>query len=371
MTGPLLRIVGDRNPSNVKVAILRTLGLILVKGGPALRAFVPQFQTTFVKALSDPSRQVRVEAIEALSLLMPLSTRVDPLIKELVSGSLGKNTATTAAVVEGQAAAAAVQTATLEALAVVLATGGDKAKLPASVPSALDASIELLKGPDEGIRSAAAKVMGVACGLSGPEIVEETVRAVILDPPDNDSSNARHGKACAIRRILCSKAGDDLRPALLGELRKLCVDHLSDDKGLVREAMCIALGAAIGRSPDPRAGFALHQPDLLKILTNPRESMDVHRSVAKGLCLALSMVDRPKRLDAMGVVLVDACLNLTLTGTQRVQFAVNDVLWMALDVESGNDGLERYASIAVFDNVRAMKSLHSKVLVKIKNVQLD
>lgn len=49
MTGPLLRIVGDRNPSNVKIAILKTLGLVLVKGGLALRAFVPQFQTTFVK----------------------------------------------------------------------------------------------------------------------------------------------------------------------------------------------------------------------------------------------------------------------------------------------------------------------------------
>jgi hypothetical protein len=46
MTGPLLRIVGDRNPSNVKTSILKTLGLVLTKGGPALRAFVPQFQTT-------------------------------------------------------------------------------------------------------------------------------------------------------------------------------------------------------------------------------------------------------------------------------------------------------------------------------------
>jgi len=46
MTGPLLRIVGDRNPSNVKIAILKTLGLLLEKVGPALRAFVPQFQTT-------------------------------------------------------------------------------------------------------------------------------------------------------------------------------------------------------------------------------------------------------------------------------------------------------------------------------------
>jgi HEAT repeat protein len=365
MTGPLLRIVGDRNPSTVKIAILKTLGLILVKGGPALRAFVPQFQTTFVKALSDPSRQVRMEAIDALSLLMPLSTRVDPLIKELVSGSLGKN-----APVEGLGAAA-VQTATLEALAVVLSAGGDKAKLPASIPSALDASIELLKGPDDGIRGAAAKVLGEACSLSGPDVVQDTIRAVILDPSDNDSSYARHGKACAIRRILASRAGGELGPALIGDLRRLCVGYVSDDKSLVREAGFVALGAVIGRTPDPKAGFAMHQPDLLKVLGDSREVMDVHRSLAKGLCLALSMVPDPNRLDAMGVPLVDACLQLTLSGTQRVQFALYDVLWMALDVASGSDGLDRYASMALFDNVRAMKSLHSKVLVKIKEVSLE
>ena len=144
MTGPLLRVVGDRNPSNVKIAILRTLGLILVRGGPALRAFVPQFQTTFVKALSDPSRQVRVEAIRSLSLLMPLSTRVDPLIKELVTGSLGKSAAVASAASDTNGAFTAVQTATLEALAAVLKEGGKKAKLPDSIRSAFDASKELL-----------------------------------------------------------------------------------------------------------------------------------------------------------------------------------------------------------------------------------
>lgn len=122
LTGPLLRIVGDRNPSSVKIAIIQTLGLILTKGGPSLRAFVPQFQTTFSKALTDPSRQVRVEAIKALGLLMPLSTRVDPLMKELVSSALGNGA------VSGleSAGVVAVQTATLEALATVLKHGGKK-----------------------------------------------------------------------------------------------------------------------------------------------------------------------------------------------------------------------------------------------------
>ncbi len=78
LTGPLLRIVGDCNTP--ATAIVQTLGLILTKGGPALQAFVPQFQTTFVKALSDQSRQVGIKAINALALLMPLSSHVDPLV---------------------------------------------------------------------------------------------------------------------------------------------------------------------------------------------------------------------------------------------------------------------------------------------------
>ena len=229
MTGPLLRIVGDRNPSNVKIAILKTLGLVLLKGGPALRAFVPQFQTTFVKALSDPSRQVRIEAIEALSLLMPLSTRVDPLIKELVAGSLGKSAATEELV------AAAVQTATLEALAVVLDKGGEKAKLPASIISALDASKELLTNPDEGIREASAKVMGMACSLLGADVTNGILAGIVASPGKNIES--RHGNSCAIRRVLTSQAGAAVRPELTADLlRKVCNDYLKDDTTIVREA---------------------------------------------------------------------------------------------------------------------------------------
>ena len=56
ITGPLIRIVADRFPYQVKAAILVTLGRIIDRGGIALKPFLPPLQTTFVKALGDSTR---------------------------------------------------------------------------------------------------------------------------------------------------------------------------------------------------------------------------------------------------------------------------------------------------------------------------
>ena len=162
ITGPLLRIVGDRNPYSVKVAIIETLGLILLKGGPLLKAFAPQFQTTFVKALSDPSRLVRLEAIKALGLLMPLSMRVDPLIKELVCSATGESLVSSSIESTGSIA---IQIASLEALATVLSCGGAKVKTTEIISSSLSAGTQMALHEDEDMREAAMKVIQVASNL--------------------------------------------------------------------------------------------------------------------------------------------------------------------------------------------------------------
>lgn len=364
MTGPLLRIVGDRNPSNVKIAILKTLGLILVKGGPALRAFVPQFQTTFVKALADPSRQVRVEAIIALGLLMPLSTRVDPLIKELVSGSLGKVVATSDSV-----AVVAVQTATLEALAVVLHEGGSKAKLPDSIPSAVAASKELLEHADESVRDAAAKVIAAASDILGVKDTVQLIQDTILGG-DDDSAESRHGKACAIRRILSANVATEIEDNVLSKLLKLSLQYMKDDKNAVKDAGCTAIGAAIGRSKNPASALRGVEVDLLNIMGNTKETLETHQALAKGLCLALQLADAKDNVEFFGVPMLNACLKLAMSGSQRVQFAYNDVLYLGLHVVDGQGGLDRYSSQAMFDDVRQMKSVYSKVLLKIKQITI-
>lgn len=51
-----------------------------------LKQFLPQLQTTFLKALNDTNRQVRIKAATALSYLIVIHVRADPLFTELHNG---------------------------------------------------------------------------------------------------------------------------------------------------------------------------------------------------------------------------------------------------------------------------------------------
>jgi HEAT repeat protein len=86
VTGPLIRIVGDRFPWQVKAAILKTLSLLLDKGGVSLKPFLPQLQTILIKSLQDANVVVRKYAQEALAKLVPLGARPDNLVGELNTG---------------------------------------------------------------------------------------------------------------------------------------------------------------------------------------------------------------------------------------------------------------------------------------------
>eukprot|EP00750_Incisomonas_marina_P027277 INCI6165.2.p1 GENE.INCI6165.2~~INCI6165.2.p1 ORF type:complete len:2240 (+),score=521.86 INCI6165.2:2998-9717(+) len=89
ITGPLIRILGDRYLPQVRSSVLDALVLLLDKGGRMLKAFVPQMQTSLVKNLKDAYAPVRATALKALKRLLRLSTRIDPLVRELCAGISG------------------------------------------------------------------------------------------------------------------------------------------------------------------------------------------------------------------------------------------------------------------------------------------
>ena len=54
--------------------------------GAAAKSFIPQLQTSYLKALNDPNPPVRTQAVTGLTELLPLSPRVDPVFNELHNG---------------------------------------------------------------------------------------------------------------------------------------------------------------------------------------------------------------------------------------------------------------------------------------------
>ncbi|KAG7193940.1 translational activator of GCN4 [Scheffersomyces spartinae] len=91
MTGPLIRVIGEKVNSDIKAGILVALNSLLLKIPQFLRPFIPQLQRTFVRCLLDPTNSVlRNRAVVALSSLIEFQPRVDSLVLELATGA--KNT---------------------------------------------------------------------------------------------------------------------------------------------------------------------------------------------------------------------------------------------------------------------------------------
>lgn len=83
IAGPLIRVLSERVPGDVKVGILDALYLLLQKSTLKLKTFVTQLQSVFVKSISHPERNVRDAGHRNLIELLQLKPRVDLLVSDL------------------------------------------------------------------------------------------------------------------------------------------------------------------------------------------------------------------------------------------------------------------------------------------------
>lgn len=172
ITGPLIRVVGERFNSDIKAAILYALNILFVKIPQFLRPFIPQLQRTFVKSLSDVSNEtLRLRAAKALGTLIEYQPRVDPLVSELVNGA--KQTED-----EG------VKTAMLKALLEVVTKAGSKLT-ESSKTNIINLVEEQILSSNDKLAIAYAKLIGslseILSSDEARKILQEKVLAVPLD----------------------------------------------------------------------------------------------------------------------------------------------------------------------------------------------
>ncbi|KAL1923463.1 uncharacterized protein VTP21DRAFT_8443 [Calcarisporiella thermophila] len=166
ITGPLIRIIGDRYPADVKSAILQTLSLLLTKVPALLKPFLPQLQRTFVKSLSDTSSSaVRKRAASALGILISLQTRVDPLVTELVTGVKASEEA-------------GVRESMINALENVVTSAG-KNMNEASKKAVAGVISEYLPGEESDLTVGTAKLFGALCKVCTVEEARPLVQEYV------------------------------------------------------------------------------------------------------------------------------------------------------------------------------------------------
>uniref|UniRef100_A0A8D3CE50 GCN1 activator of EIF2AK4 n=1 Tax=Scophthalmus maximus TaxID=52904 RepID=A0A8D3CE50_SCOMX len=184
ITGPLIRILGDRFAWTVKTALLETLTLLLAKVGIALKPFLPQLQTTFLKALQDSSRAVRLRAAEALGQLVSIHTKVDPLFTEQLSAIRN-------------AEDSGVRETMLQALRFVIQGAGSKVD-PTIRKNITTTLLGMLGHDEDATRMASAGCIGELC----PFLSEEELKSVLLQHILADVSGVdwmvRHGRSMAL-----------------------------------------------------------------------------------------------------------------------------------------------------------------------------
>ncbi|XP_068244259.1 stalled ribosome sensor GCN1 [Palaemon carinicauda] len=224
VTGPLIRILGDRFAWNVKVAVLDTLALLLAKTGVMLKPFLPQLQTTFVKAVHDPHRGVRLRAGAALAHLITIHTKPDPLFTEL------HNAVKTAD-------DTAVRDTMIQALRCVVQPAGDK--MSDSVRKGMVVTLgSLLSHDDDSTRLCAAGAMGVLL----PWLTSDELRSVLSQHVLDDNSNAdwtiRHGRSAALFSALKSSPSKVFDLATIDQISSTLLSYLSSDRvALVENGM--------------------------------------------------------------------------------------------------------------------------------------
>lgn len=228
ITGPLIRILGDRFSAAVKVAVLDTLASLLGKAKDLLKPFFPQLQTTFMKALNDANRSVRLKAGIALSYLITIHMRPDPIFNELQNGV--KN-----------ADDASLRDTYIQALRGCIEPSGERMSPPIR-KGILQLLNSMLAQPEDVTRTCASGCLGAFCRWLPEDELQSVVEDNLLKDDASLDWTLRHGRSILLY-VTLKVAPDrvyteDNAPKMI----KVILSYLSADRIPIAENAVRAIG---------------------------------------------------------------------------------------------------------------------------------
>ncbi|KAI8994402.1 armadillo-type protein [Gaertneriomyces semiglobifer] len=359
ITGPLIRVIGDRVTSGVKSAILMTLNDLLEKVPTMLKPFLPQLQRTFVKTLSDPtSRQVRDRAARCLSALIQLQPRLDPLVLELVQGV--RNAEETG-----------VREAMWEAVYGVIHGLGSGRDIGDASRKGLQALLsDTFSGSkdsdaDDGVRLGAAKVFAAFCkhiGVESKSMIGEHIAEPLCDPQTPWTRS--HAALLSLTWTLTEAPSAISAAGKTEEVVTGIARSLADEKPQVNEAAIEASGRILAISDYVDAGAAKQiVPALVGIIaptsqiTNDtrRTAVETLRTIGNTRHDALS-----EHIDSIITVLMQH-----VKGRTPVRAVAERAMVAVLQIGKDEEVLQAYLSTLDAANAKAISEYVRKTLTKL------
>lgn len=224
ITGPLIRVIGEKVNSEIKAGILIALNNLLIKIPQFLRPFIPQLQRTFVRSLADVDNDtLRSRAVKALGTLIEFQPRVDSLVTELVTGA---KTATD----QG------VKTAMLKAMLEVVDKAG-KNMNEASKSSILTLVEDEITVVDDKSAVAYARLIGSIAKILSTDEAAEIIKSKILDKSGNDKF-----KVLSINSFLKYSPSHIFNAGLLSDIVEFIVNCSNSSNVYISDNATLAIG---------------------------------------------------------------------------------------------------------------------------------
>ncbi|KAJ1414656.1 TOG domain [Sesbania bispinosa] len=324
ITGPLIRIIGDRFPWQVKSAILSTLTIMIRKGGISLKPFLPQLQTTFVKCLQDSTRTVRSSAALALGKLSGLSTRVDPLVSDLLSSLQGSD--------------GGVREAILTALKGVLKHAGKN--VSSAVRNRVYSVLKnLIHHDDDRVRMNAASILGILTQYLEDVQLTELIQE-LSSLANSPSWPPRHGSILAISSLFHHNPAPIFSSSLFPTIVDCLRDALKDDKFPLRETSTKALGRLLLYRAKVDPSDTILYKDVLPLLVSSThdDSSEVRRralSAIKAIAKA-----NPSAMISHGTIVGPALAECLKDANTPVRLAAERCALHAFQLAKGSENVQ-------------------------------